>query len=120
MVMWSIVQLFQWCASFSITFCSMAPCGERCGILPRNSIKNLCFYGHNWLRNPYLRGDLAHQSVSEQETKIIRNTHTPIINREEAAQVDRLLRRNKSLPPRTASAPRSLAGLVTCVVVGAK
>ncbi len=74
--------------------------------------------GRYWLRNHTLRGDLAHQT--EQETKIIRNTHKPIINREEAAQVDRLLRRNKSLPPRTASAPRSLAGLVSCASCSGK
>lgn len=42
------------------------------------------------------------------------NTHAPLISREAAAQVDRLLRRNRQLPSRTASAPRSLAGLVVC------
>ncbi len=45
---------------------------------------------------------------------MIRDTHTPLISREEAAQVDRLLRRNQRLPPKTASASRSLAGLVQC------
>ncbi|MBV8883178.1 MAG: zinc ribbon domain-containing protein, partial [Chroococcidiopsidaceae cyanobacterium CP_BM_RX_35] len=49
-----------------------------------------------------------------QNGQVIPNTHIPIVAREEAAQVDRLLRRNHRLPPRTASAPRSLAGLVVC------
>ncbi|MBA3922881.1 MAG: recombinase family protein [Nostocaceae cyanobacterium] len=65
--------------------------------------------GHRWLTNPVYRGDTAYH-----HTEIITNTHTPIITREEAAQIDRLLRRNRRLPTRTASAPRSLAGLVTC------
>ena len=49
-----------------------------------------------------------------RNSEIICNTHTAIISKEEAAQVDRLLRRNSRLPSRTASAPRSLAGLVKC------
>ncbi|MDB9460133.1 recombinase family protein [Dolichospermum circinale CS-545/17] len=65
--------------------------------------------GRRWLTNPVYRGDTAYQN-----SQIISNTHTPIISRAEAAQVDRLLRRNSLLPPRTASAPRSLAGLVIC------
>ena len=65
--------------------------------------------GRRWLTNPVYRGDLEYQNG-----EIISNTHSPIISRDEAAQVDRLLRRNQRLPPRTASAPRSLAGLVTC------
>ncbi len=65
--------------------------------------------GRNWLLNPVYRGDLKYQN-----NDLISNTHAPIINREEAAQIDRLLRRNSRLPPRTASAPRSLAGLVIC------
>ncbi|NER36510.1 MAG: recombinase family protein [Oscillatoria sp. SIO1A7] len=65
--------------------------------------------GRRWLANPVYRGDLAYQ-----KGETIPNTHAPIISREEAAQVDRLLRRNRVLPPRTASAPRSLAGLVAC------
>jgi DNA invertase Pin-like site-specific DNA recombinase len=65
--------------------------------------------GRRWLTNPVYRGDTAYQNG-----EIISNTHAPIITREEAAQVDRLLRRNSRLPPRTASAPRSLAGLVVC------
>lgn len=65
--------------------------------------------GRRWLTNPVYRGDTAYLN---RET--ISNTHVPIISREEAAQVDRLLRRNRRLPPRTASAPRSLAGLVVC------
>lgn len=65
--------------------------------------------GQRWLTNPTYRGDLEYQTG-----QLIRDTHVPIISREEAAQVDRLLRRNRRLPSRTASAPRSLAGLVVC------
>lgn len=65
--------------------------------------------GRRWLTNPVYRGDTAYQ-----DGKTISDTHTPIISREEAAQVDRLLRRNSRLAPRSASAPRSLAGLVIC------
>lgn len=65
--------------------------------------------GKRWLINPVYRGDTAYQN-----RQILSDTHTPIISREEAAQIDRLLRRNRRLPPRTASANRSLAGLVIC------
>ena len=65
--------------------------------------------GRRWLTNPVYRGDTAYQN-----NQIISNTHVPIISREEGAQIDRLLRRNRRLAPRTASAPRSLAGLVVC------
>ncbi len=65
--------------------------------------------GRRWLTNPVYRGDTAYQN-----NEIISNTHVAIISREEAAQIDRLLRRNRRLAPRTASAPRSLAGLVVC------
>jgi len=65
--------------------------------------------GKRWLTNPVYRGDTAYQNE-----QILSDTHTPIISREEAAQIDRLLRRNRRLPPRTASANRSLAGLVSC------
>ncbi|MEC4819900.1 MAG: recombinase family protein [Scytonema sp. PMC 1069.18] len=65
--------------------------------------------GRRWLTNPVYRGDTSYHNG-----EIISNTHAPIISREEAAQVDRLLRRNSRLPSRTASAPRSLAGLVVC------
>ncbi|NEP13541.1 MAG: recombinase family protein [Symploca sp. SIO2C1] len=65
--------------------------------------------GHHWLTNPVYRGDLAYQNG-----EVISDTHSAILDREEAAQIDRLLRRNRQLPPRTASAPRSLAGLVVC------
>jgi DNA invertase Pin-like site-specific DNA recombinase len=65
--------------------------------------------GRRWLTNPVYRGDTAYQN---EET--ISNTHVAIITKEEAAQVDRLLRRNRRLPSRTASVPRSLAGLVVC------
>ncbi|NES84233.1 MAG: recombinase family protein, partial [Moorea sp. SIO2B7] len=65
--------------------------------------------GHRWLTNLVYRGDLEYQN-----NEVISDTHVPIISREEAAQIDRLLRRNSRLPSRTASAPRSLAGLVIC------
>ena len=65
--------------------------------------------GKNWLTNPVYRGDLKYKNKD-----IVSNTHTAIIDRDEAAQIDRLLRRNSSLASRTASAPRSLAGLVVC------
>ena len=65
--------------------------------------------GRRWLTNPVYRGDTAYRTG-----EIISDTHTPIISREEAAQVDRLLRRNSRLASRSASAPRSLAGLVIC------
>lgn len=81
--------------------------------------------GRKWLTNPAYRGDLRYQAVNPPKT--LRDTHKPIISRDEAAQIDRLLRRNKSLPSRTASAERSLAGLVFCgecqgkmIVVSAK
>lgn len=65
--------------------------------------------GKRWLTNPVYRGDTAYQ-----DKEIIRDTHKPILLREEAAQVDRLLRRNHRIPARSASAPRSLAGIVSC------
>ena len=65
--------------------------------------------GRRWLSNSVYRGDTAYRNG-----EILRDTHNAIISREEAAQVDRLLRRNSRLPSRTASAPRSLAGLVVC------
>ncbi len=65
--------------------------------------------GQRWLTNPAYRGDLEYQ-----DGRVVRDTHAAIISRDEAAQVDRLLRRNRRMPPRSASAPRSLAGLVVC------
>lgn len=65
--------------------------------------------GKRWLTSPVYRGDLVYRNGD-----VVPDTHIPIISRDEAAQVDRLLRRNRRLPPRTASAPRSLAGLVIC------
>ncbi|MGF1539721.1 MAG: recombinase family protein [Pleurocapsa sp.] len=65
--------------------------------------------GKNWLTNPVYRGDLKYK-----DGEIISHTHAPIISRQEAAQIERLLRRNSKLPSRTKSAPRSLAGLVKC------
>jgi DNA invertase Pin-like site-specific DNA recombinase len=65
--------------------------------------------GLRWLSHPVYRGDTAYLNG-----EVISDTHAAILSRDEAAQIDRLLRRNRRLPPRTASAPRSLAGLVTC------
>lgn len=64
-----------------------------------------------WLTSPVYRGNLEYQTGD-----VIPDTHAALISREEAAQIDRLLRRNRALSPRAASAPRSLAGLVTCAV----
>lgn len=69
--------------------------------------------GRRWLTHPVYRGDLQYQDGTR-----LRDTHAAIISRDEAAQIDRLLRRNRPLPPRTAGAPRSLAGLVTCQTCG--
>jgi DNA invertase Pin-like site-specific DNA recombinase len=65
--------------------------------------------GLRWLSNPVYRGDTSYLNG-----EVISDTHAAILSRDEAAQIDRLLRRNRRLPPRTASAPRSLAGLVNC------
>ena len=65
--------------------------------------------GSAWLKNVVYRGDLKYKNGA-----IIPDTHSAILTREEAAQIDRLLRRNHRFSPRTASAPRSLAGLVFC------
>jgi DNA invertase Pin-like site-specific DNA recombinase len=65
--------------------------------------------GQRWLSSPVYRGDLVYHTGD-----VIRETHPAILSRQEAAQIDRLLRRNKLLPPRSTSAPRSLSGLVCC------
>lgn len=65
--------------------------------------------GRRWLDHPIYRG---HTRYGDGD--IVLNTHRPLLDATEAAQIDRLLRRNSSLPPKTASAPRSLVGLVTC------
>ena len=69
--------------------------------------------GQRWLSHPVYRGDLQYC-----DGHVIRDTHAAIISRDEAAQIDRLLRRNRPLPPRTAGASRSLAGLVQCHACG--
>ncbi|MDX2214747.1 MAG: recombinase family protein [Oculatellaceae cyanobacterium bins.114] len=65
--------------------------------------------GKRWLTSPVYRGNLLYQTGD-----VMPDTHAAILSRQEAAQVDRLLRRNSRMAPKTASAPRSLAGLVTC------
>lgn len=65
--------------------------------------------GRKWLTNPVYRGHLHYK-----DGVTIPNTHVPILSESEAAQIDRLIRRNQKVAPRSASAPRSLAGLVQC------
>ncbi|MBD3885465.1 recombinase family protein [Phormidium tenue FACHB-886] len=65
--------------------------------------------GKRWLSSAVYRGDLVYHNG-----EVVQDTHVPILSRDEAAQVDRLLRRNRRMSPRTASAPRSLSGLVVC------
>jgi len=65
--------------------------------------------GKRWLTSSVYRGDLVYHNGD-----VIQDTHTPIISRDEAAQIDRLIRRNRRMPTRSASAPRSLSGLVVC------
>ncbi|MFN3678181.1 recombinase family protein [Thermosynechococcus sp.] len=65
--------------------------------------------GRRWLTHPVYRGHLYYQGKT-----VIPHTHAPLIAPDEAAQVDRLLRRQRSLPRRSASAPHPLAGLVIC------
>jgi len=67
----------------------------------------------SWLKNPVYRGDLASKNRS-----IVANTHTPIISREEAAQVDRLLKSHRRFKPRSTTASHCLAGLVRCQICG--
>lgn len=45
-----------------------------------------------------------------------RRSEPPLLRGDEAAQVDRWLRRNRAFAPRAASAPRALSGLVRCGV----
>ncbi|OKH15974.1 recombinase family protein [[Limnothrix rosea] IAM M-220] len=65
--------------------------------------------GRKWLTNPAYRGNLHYKDGTT-----IPQTHAAILSDNEAAQIDRLLRRNRRLSPRSASAPRCLAGLVQC------
>ncbi|MEM8613480.1 MAG: recombinase family protein [Cyanobacteria bacterium P01_H01_bin.105] len=65
--------------------------------------------GRRWLEHPIYRGHTRYGDGG-----MILDTHRPLLDPTEAAQIDRLLRRNSTLAPKTASAPRSLAGLVTC------
>ncbi|MEG3438150.1 recombinase family protein [Pannus brasiliensis CCIBt3594] len=69
----------------------------------------------DWLTNPVYRGDLLYLN-----REIIPDTHAPILSREEAAGIDRLLRNHRLFAPRSASAPRSLAGLVACAECGSR
>ncbi|MFQ3613810.1 MAG: recombinase family protein, partial [Cyanobacteriota bacterium] len=69
--------------------------------------------GRNWLLNPVYRGDLAYTDGTT-----LRDTHPAMLSRTEAAQIDRWLKRNQGIPRRSASAPRSLAGLVKCCSCG--
>jgi hypothetical protein len=69
--------------------------------------------GRRWLTNAVYRGDLAFK-----DGNVLRDTHAAILSREEAAQIDRWLHRNRTIARRSASAPRSLAGLTFCRTCG--
>ncbi len=62
--------------------------------------------GKNWLTNAVYRGDLAYHTKNNRHEppQVVRDTHPAITSRDEVAQVDRLRRRNKALPTRSASA----------------
>ncbi len=62
-----------------------------------------------WLTSPVYRGHLEYATGD-----VIRDTHGAIMLPDEAAQVDRLLQRNRRVPKRAASSSRSLSGLVIC------
>ena len=62
-----------------------------------------------WLTSPVYRGDLQFK-----DGVTLRDTHPPLLSREEAAQIDRWARRNSPISSRSTSAPRALAGLVHC------
>jgi DNA invertase Pin-like site-specific DNA recombinase len=62
-----------------------------------------------WLTSPVYRGHLEYSTGD-----VIRDTHGALMSSDEAAQVDRLLQRNRRLPKRAASSGRSLSGLVIC------
>jgi DNA invertase Pin-like site-specific DNA recombinase len=64
-----------------------------------------------WLTSPVYRGHLEYATGD-----IIRDTHGVIMSPDEAAQVDRLLQRNRRVPKRAASSSRSLSGLVICKI----
>lgn len=65
--------------------------------------------GQRWLRHPVYRGHWV-----TADGTLIPNTHPALLTPQEAAQIDRWLRRHASLPRRAASSPRSLSGLVIC------
>ncbi len=62
-----------------------------------------------WLTSPVYRGHLDYGKGD-----IISDTHAAIMGPDEAAQIDRLLQRNRRMPKRSASSERSLSGLVVC------
>ncbi len=62
-----------------------------------------------WLTSSVYRGHLEYATGD-----VIRDTHEAIVSPDEAAQVDRLLQRNRRVPKRAASSGRSLSGLVIC------
>ncbi len=64
-----------------------------------------------WLTSPVYRGHLEYVTGD-----MIRDTHEALMSSDEAAQVDRLLQRNRRLPKRAASSGRSLSGLVICKI----
>ncbi|WP_017326456.1 recombinase family protein [Synechococcus sp. PCC 7336] len=62
-----------------------------------------------WLTSAVYRGDLTFK-----DGVTLRDTHPALLSREEAAQIDRWMRRNRQISRRSASAPRALAGLAIC------
>ena len=62
-----------------------------------------------WLTSSVYRGDLTFK-----DGVTLRDTHPALLSRQEAAQIDRWLRRNRTIASRSTSAPRALAGLVAC------
>ena len=62
-----------------------------------------------WLTSPVYRGHLDYGTGD-----LISNTHEAIMGPDEAAQIDRLLQRNRRMPKRSSSNERSLSGLVVC------
>lgn len=62
-----------------------------------------------WLTNPIYRGDLKYKNG-----EIIPDTHTAIITREEAAQIERILKSHQRVNKKSASSKYPLAGLVKC------
>lgn len=71
-----------------------------------------------WLTSPVLQGDLVYFPKSENP-EIHRNIHEPLITREEAARIERMIRQNKKIGGFGARAVKyPLSGLVKCQECG--